>query len=288
MAIAPSPPSAPDVESPRSYADWPAIISGAIFAAALSLIMLTFGSGVGLSMVSAEPGEGVSMTWWMIAAGIWFIWVAVSSFGAGGYLAGRMRHPIGDATEDEVETRDGINGLTVWATGTLIAVVLAMGGIGSLMGITASATGAAAGGAVNLVEEQGDYFASLILRNDSGASPSSEAKSEIGTILTRSAAEGEISEADRERLVQIAAAEADMDTSEVEQGVNEALQTFEQAREDAVDAVEKARIGAVITAFVVAATMVISAGIAYFGATLGGQHRDQGMPLSRFAFRREL
>lgn len=288
MAIEHPSTAASDTGSDRAYCDWSAIFSGAIFAAAFSLVMLTFGSGVGLTMLSAEPGEGISLKWWMIAAGLWFIFVAASSFGAGGYLAGRMRHPIGDATEEESETRDGVNGLTVWATGSLIAVVLAMGGVGSLMGITASATGAVAGGAASLVEEQGDYFASLILRNESGVSPSAEAQSEIGTILTRSVAEGEISPSDRERLVHIAAREAEMQPAEVEQRVNEALSMFEQARDEAMEAVEQARIGAVITTFVVAATMIASAAIAYFGAALGGKHRDQRMPLSRLAFRREV
>lgn len=287
MAIAPSNTAGADDNSRRTYADWPAIFTGAIFSAAFSLVLLTFGSGIGLTMLSAEPGEGISMQWWMIAAGIWFIIVAVSGFAAGGYLAGRMRHPIGDATEDEVETRDDVNGLTVWATGTLIGVILAMGGVGSLMGITASATGAAFGGAAQLVEEQTDYFGSLILRNDSGTATSSEAKSEIRTILTRSVTEGDISQADRDRLVRIAAAESGMAPGEVREGVNEALETFDEAREEAMDAVEMARVAAVITTFVVAATMIASAAVAYFAATLGGKHRDQGMPMSRLAFRRQ-
>lgn len=287
MAIQSPAAATSDVESNRSYADWSAIFAGAIFAAAFSLIMLTFGSGLGLSMISVEQGKGISMRWWMIAAGLWFIWVAVSSFGAGGYLAGRMRHPIGDATEDEVETRDGINGLSVWAVGTLIAILLAMGGVGSLMGLTASATGSVAGGVASLVEEQGDYFASLILRDDTGASPSSDAQSEIRIILARSVSQGEVSGHDRDRLLRIAAAEAEVAPGEVEQRVDEALNTFEQARKDAIEAVEQARIAAVLSAFVVVATMVASAAIAYFGATLGGNHRDNGMPLRRFAIRRD-
>jgi hypothetical protein len=278
-----------DVESGRSYCDWPAIFIGASFAVAFSFIMFTFGAGLGLSMLSAEPGEGVSMRWWAIAAGLWFIWVAVSSFGAGGYLAGRMRRPVADATSDEIETRDGVHGLTVWATGTLIATVLAMGGVGGLVSAGATATGTAAGGAAELVEEQGDYFASLILRDDAGASPSAEAQSEVGTILVRSVAEGSVSPADRDRLVQIVAAETGTQPAEVEQRVDEALSAFEQARQDAIEAVEQARIVGLITAFVLAATMVVSAAVAYFTATLGGQHRNEGIPLSSgFSLKRKL
>ena len=94
-----------------------------------------------------------------------------------------MRRPVADADEDEIETRDGVHGLTVWAAGTLIAAVLALGGIGGLMRAAGSVTGTAAGGAAELVEDQGDYFASLILRDEAGTSPSPEARSEVGTIL---------------------------------------------------------------------------------------------------------
>ncbi len=41
------------------YVDWAAIIAGAIFATTLSFVLITFGGGIGLSLVSAEPGEGV-------------------------------------------------------------------------------------------------------------------------------------------------------------------------------------------------------------------------------------
>ena len=44
-----------------SYVDWAAILAGARPSAALSLVLLTFGSAIGLTMVSAEPGEGVSL-----------------------------------------------------------------------------------------------------------------------------------------------------------------------------------------------------------------------------------
>ena len=282
--VSPQPAPVSDGDDARSYCDWPAIFAGAIFAAAFSLIMLTFGAGLGLSMVSAEPGEGVDMRWWAIAAGIWFIWVAISSFGAGGYLAGRMRRPVPGASDDESETRDGVHGLTVWATGSLIAAVLTIGGIGGVMGAAASATGSAAGGAAELMEEQGDYFAGLVLRDETGAVPSDEARSEIGTILARSVAEGEVTTADRDRIVQIAAAEAGMEPAEVEQRVDSALDTLEDARQDVIAAVEQARIMGLITAFVMAATMIVAAATANFAAALGGQHRNRKIPFSSFGF----
>lgn len=285
MALASQPtaaaPRASVADASPSYVDWPAIIAGAILASALSLILLTFGSAVGLSMVSPEPGEGVSLRWVTIAAGIWFVWVAVSSFAGGGYLAGRLRRRIGDASADEVETRDGAHGVLVWATGAVAGAVLAASGVGGLLGGAASTAGALAVPAAEVVERETDYYSGLILRGDAeGASP--EARAEVAAILGRGLARGEIGAADRDYLVRLAAAETGTDPEAAQAQVDAALAEAEAARATAIEAVEEARIAGVIFAFVLAATMMLSAAAAYFAAVAGGDHRDRGMAFSRF------
>lgn len=279
---APSSPVVRDAAAEASYVDWPAIFAGAVLAAAISLVLWAFGSGLGLSMVSAEPAEGVSLRWMTIAAGIWFVWVAVSSFSAGGYLAGRLRRRIGDATEDEVETRDGAHGLVVWAVATLFSTFLALSGIGGLLGGAASATGAAADAAASIVDDQGDYFADRILRRTTGGGISPEARDEVMTILARSVSQGELSAEDRAHLVQIASNETDTPPEEVEARVDAVLGELDAAREEAMQAAEQARIAGVIGSFVVAATLLISAAAAYFAAGYGGQHRDQNLGFRYF------
>lgn len=262
-----------------SYIDWPAIIAGAVVASAISFVLFTFGSGIGLSMTSVEADEGVSLQWLTIAAGIWFVWVTISSFSAGGYLAGRMRRRFGDATEDESDTRDGAHGVIVWATGAVFGVLLAAAGLGGALGVTASATGAAAGGAAEMIAENGDYFADRILR---GADISAETRDEVTTILARSVAEGEVAPDDRDYLVQLAANQTGTEPAQVEARVDAVLADMEAAREAAVQAADTARMVGVITAFVIAATMLVAAGAAYFAAVLGGQHRDESTPFRRF------
>lgn len=88
------------------------IVGGALVAISVSLVLITFGSALGLSFASAEPG-GQSLRWLAIGGGMWLLWQAVSSAAAGAYFAGRMRRPIGDADADEVETRDGAHGIAV-------------------------------------------------------------------------------------------------------------------------------------------------------------------------------
>ena len=138
---APRPPFAAVAVEAGSFVDWPAILAGAVLAAALSFVLLTFGSAIGLSAASAEPGEGVSLRWITIASGIWFVWVAISSFAAGGYLAGRLRRPVEAASVDEVETRDGAHGVLVWATAALFGAVLAATGVSGLVGTVGAAAG---------------------------------------------------------------------------------------------------------------------------------------------------
>lgn len=107
-----------------SYVEWTSILAGAVLAAALSMILLGFGAALGLSVTSTYEGESVSPMWVTLAAGVWFVWVMVTSYGAGGYLAGRMRRRFGDASAEEVETRDGLHGLMVWVTGALVGASL--------------------------------------------------------------------------------------------------------------------------------------------------------------------
>jgi len=144
MALA-SPTPVVDIEvagGSRPYVDWPAIIAGAILASAISFVLFTFGTGIGLSLTSPYPGESVSPTAFAIVLGLWVLWVSVSSFIAGAYLTGRLRRRIGDASEHEVEVRDAAHGLLVWAVSALIGAMLAAW----VTGLTASKTADVAAG----------------------------------------------------------------------------------------------------------------------------------------------
>jgi hypothetical protein len=126
------------------YVDWGAILIGTVVAAAISLVLFTFGTAIGLSMVSPYEGEGVSATAYVIALALWTVWVICSSFMAGGYLSGRLRKRVGDATLHEVEVRDAAHGLAVWAVGIIIASLLLTLGVTGLVGSATRAAGSAA------------------------------------------------------------------------------------------------------------------------------------------------
>jgi heme/copper-type cytochrome/quinol oxidase subunit 2 len=155
-----------------SYVDWAVVLAGGVLALAVTFLLMSFGASLGLSLTSPYRGEGVSASWLAIAAGIWFVWVVVTAFGAGGYLAGRMRRHAGDATADEVEMRDGAHGLLVWATGALVSTVLATMGATGVVSMGASAVGSAVGTVSDVAGEavSSDYFANVMLRGAAGDS----------------------------------------------------------------------------------------------------------------------
>lgn len=139
--------TAPRHELPGSYIDWPAVFGGAVVATATAGLFTAFGAALGLSTISAEPGEG-SFNLLLVVTALWIVVTLVASYLAGGYIVGRMRRRLDDASADEVAARDGINGLVVWGLGTLVSAWMAAGVIGataSAVGSAASAVGSAAG-----------------------------------------------------------------------------------------------------------------------------------------------
>lgn len=277
--------------SEGSYVDWPAIIAGGVFSLAISFLLITFGAGLGLSLTSPYSGEGVSAAWVAIAAGIWFAWVMVTGFGAGGYIAGRMRRKAGDATPSEVEARDGIHGLLVWAAGALIGTMMAASGVGGLLNAGATTT-------ATVVEAVGDtassdYFADLILRDTAVATGDEPAavtdpaiQRQVATILARSAVDGDMAERDSAYLAQIVAANSTLDEAAARARVDEVNAEIAQVRDDAVEAVETARVAGVVFGFIAAATLLIGAVAAFFAAAAGGRHRDEGLGLDVLTVRR--
>src|SRR5581483_4346188 len=70
---------------------WAAVIAGAIVAAGISLVLLAFGSGIGLSVMSSAPTwRDTSAIYWIVT-GLYLVFTALASYGFGGYVAGRLR-----------------------------------------------------------------------------------------------------------------------------------------------------------------------------------------------------
>ncbi|HEY6631869.1 MAG TPA: hypothetical protein VIZ90_10485 [Rhizobiaceae bacterium] len=274
----------------RSYVDWPAIIAGTVVASAISLVLLTFGSAIGLSLTSAYEGSGISATGFAIAAALWLVWVQVSGFFAGGYLTGRMRRRNYDATEEESDIRDGSHGLAMWGLGVLIGALVAFSGMTAAVSTaTTAASNVAAGAAAAAVGSAdeaaggGEMIVDRLLRGNGAAAPGNadltEQRAEVSRILLSAAAGGTLDPADRQYLVDTVAARAGIPPEEAQQRVDQLYAQAQQLEAEARAAADHARKIAVIGAFMTAAALLIGAVGAYFGAVLGGNHRDRQVVL---------
>ena len=121
-----------------SGVSWPAIFAGATAALAMTLVLLAFGTGLGLSMVSPWQGSGISATTFKITTGIYLIVIAMISSSIGGYLAGRLRSAWDGVHADEVYFRDTANGFVAWALASIIGAAVLATPASSLIGGTAA------------------------------------------------------------------------------------------------------------------------------------------------------
>lgn len=271
-----------------SYVDWSAIIAGIVFASAISLLFIAFGSAVGLNFIDFNSRQGAPGILIGIAAASWFLWVQVSSLMAGGYLAGRLRRRHFDATEDESDVRDGAHGLIVWAGATVLGAVIAIGGIGAAATTAGSVLSTATTAASNVAEGAADamdpnaYFTDMLFRTEQPATVDSEAsRAEAARIFAQAAlGDGVVPEADRTYLASVVAANTGLTPEESAARVDQVIVAVDAAKQQALEAARIARNTAIIAAFLLAATTLVSAIGAYWAAQKGGNHRDENTVLT--------
>jgi hypothetical protein len=110
--------STPVEESPA--VSWAAVAAGAIAAAALTLVLLAFGAGMGFSAVSPWGNSGVSANTFEIGTGLYLIVVAMLASTIGGYIAGRLRTRWVGVHTHEVFFRDTAHGFLAWGFATVL------------------------------------------------------------------------------------------------------------------------------------------------------------------------
>lgn len=285
------------LEEPRSFVDWGAILAGTVLAAAVATLLLVFGSALGLSLTSAYPGRGLPAAGIVIAGALWILWVEVSSFLAGGYLAGRLRRRVSPtATAHEVEVRDGSHGLLVWALCLLVGALITGATVSGVISLGASAAGGAAGAAT----EPAAYYVDALLRPAAPATPSQAEPSASGTEAQPAspAVAGQApsaSEVDRQSLNRIFAMNtagpfdvddkayvAQLVASRTGLSQEEAAKRVDDVVAKARAAADQARKYGILIAFLYAASMLASGIAAWWAATLGGKHRDERADYSHF------
>jgi hypothetical protein len=266
-AAAPASPSA-------SAASWPAIIAGAFVAAAVSLILLALGSGLGFASISPWPGRGVSGTTFAVTTAIWLILTQWVSAGLGGYLAGRLRTRwIGTHTH-EVFFRDTAHGLITWA----VASVLVAAAIGTSVGAAGRAVAAAgrtAAEGASAVSQGSAYDIDRLLRAADVGAPQADPKPEVAHILANATVTGDMPDGDRAYLAQLVAARTGVTLEDAQKRVDGFWSDVKDAEAKAKVTADAARKVAAKASIYLALSMLIGAFIASVSAALGGRLRDE-------------
>jgi hypothetical protein len=246
---------------------WTPIIAGAIIAASVSFVLLTFGSSIGLAVVS--PSATWRDTSWLLAllGGIWLLLTSLASFALGGYFAGAFRPTISTATPQEIEFRDGSHGLAVWALAILIGAAL------TSAAPPAGGTRPAAFPTTSNLESFLAFELDQLFRSDRkpdeviADDSRSQLRAQAARIFSSGLGSAGIAPDDRSYLVRLVMSRTGIAQPDAEARVDK---IFANAKV----AVSRARRGAVILAFMIGTSLLIGAVAAWLAATSGGKHRD--------------
>ena len=271
----------------QSGLSWAAIAAGAVAAAALTLLLVSFGAGLGLSAISPWSDSGVSASTFKVGTGIYLIIIGVMSSAVGGYLAGRLRTKWDSVHTDEVFFRDTAHGFLAWAFATLIGAT-ALGPTtaylanGVTTGVVAQATQAS---------NPSEIYVDKLFRTAStpasatGTQTSGDASAPTGapsgmpnssdpdrpqTLRLWTAGfhnNGDLSSSDRAYLAQLVAAHTGMSRADAEKRVDSVVI-------DAKTAADNARRNAAQLSFWLTAALLFGALSASLAAAEGGTLRD--------------
>jgi hypothetical protein len=288
--------SATTIVDAQPAVSWPAVAAGAVAAAALTLLLVAFGAGMGFSAVSPWSDSGVSGSTFSIATGIYLVLISIMSSAVGGYIAGRLRSKWTGVHTNEVFFRDTAHGFLAWAFATLICATalasttsyLANGAGAGLAGATGQAARAAnpadiyvdklfrapaAGSAAAAPAQPADNAANAGANSaapgaDNGAMGNARSRSEIVRLWAVDFRDGDdLTAADRSYVAQVVAARTGMSQADAEKRVNEVTT-------EAKNAIDKARRAAAKLSFWLTAALLFGAFAASLTGAEGGALRD--------------
>lgn len=273
-------------QHPVSAVSWPAVIAGGFVAAALTLLLLALGAGIGFSVISPWSGPpDISTTKAATVGGIYMAVTAVMASALGGYLAGRLRVRWTQAPRDEVYFRDTAHGLLAWAFATVMGAAILASAATVVAGGAAAGAGPAAVAATNgnMANDITAPYLDRLFRPDYAALTGGTGERAAGVFAggrdlasDREAARRlllalrdrpDLATDDRQYLAQMVAARTGLSPADAERRVA----TVETEARAALDTAR--RIGMHLSFWLVA-SMLLGALAAGLAATEGGAARD--------------
>jgi hypothetical protein len=259
-------------ESQVSAVSWAAILAGGVAAAALTLLMFAFGTGMGFSVVSPWSDAGVSSTTFSLWAGLYLVVVAMVASSIGGYLAGRLRTKWSGVHTHEVYFRDTAHGFLAWAFATVLSAAVLASATTQIVGGASMGLAQAAGSGAGQSTSPIDGYIDTLLRADPSANRNSQdptaSRSELARLLTSSLRDdGDLSAVDRTYVEQVVAARTGLSLADAEKRVSDVVT-------QAKTAADNARKAAAHLALWLTLSLLIGAFSASLAATEGGGLRD--------------
>ena len=257
-------------EAHSSGVSWAAVIAGAAVTAALSLILLALGAGLGLSSVSPYSNSGVSASTLGTSAVIWLIVMEILSASMGGYLAGRLRTKWASIHTDEVYFRDTAHGFLAWSTALVVTAAFLASAASAMIGVAPASDSRPKSTQVNSTSaDPNAYFVDSLFRSDASKPEMANgtSRAEAGIIFANGLLQGELPAADKSYLDQLVVAQTGLDQSQADKRVSD---TFASAQQHA-EAARKAVAHTLLWTFL---ALLIGAFCASFSATIGGRQRD--------------
>ena len=278
--------AASTIADTQSAVSWGAIAAGAVGAAALALLLIAFGAGLGLSTVSPWSDSGVSASTFKTGTGIYLVCVAMMSSAVGGYLAARLRTKWIGVHTHEVFFRDTAHGFIAWAFATLLSA----SALSSVTGYLANGTVAGVAAQATRSVNPADIYVDKLFRPDAAAQPaaapasspaagspipaapsgasSNQSRAEVSRLWATSfQGNQDLGAADKAYVAQVVAARTGMSQAEAEKRVNDVIV-------EAKTAADAARKGAAKLSFWLTAAMLFGAFAASLAAVEGGSLRD--------------
>ena len=258
-------------ESYSSGISWVAVIAGAFVSASLWLILLSLGTGLGVSAISPWSNLRASATTIGKAAILRLIIVEIIASAMGGYLAGRLCTKWATVHTDEVYFRDTAHGFLVWAVGLVITASFLTSAATSMVANAGTLRSSAlSASATDPTEYFNEYFIDRLFRSDHSA-PSgidAPARAEATRIFAHALGQGSLPAADQTYLADLVAGRSGLNHTDAEQ---RAASVFEQIQQ-ATDTARKAVAHLSLWLFI---ALLIGAFCASLAVTIGGKERDR-------------
>ena len=263
----------------RSRISWGAVLAGAVVAVATSLLLSLLGAAIGAGSIHPLNTTSTDLANYGIGAGIWQIVNLILSMALGGYVAARLS---GTHSHQDGE----LHGLTMWAVAVLLGSVLFAQAIGGLAGIV----GQGVSSVMNRAVGGGDTTLGIAPREvntqamtdrlrqslGSGDDLTAMSREQIGaeiTALVHSSLSGDLPESNRNRLVDLVAAQYGVTKDEAARRVirmeNEAKSNLAQVEQKARTAADTFAHGAATAARALFTALTLGLLSALVGAWIG-------------------